>query len=349
MKEVESRDRSNCGSPAEPSVRSTRITTTSQDECLAWLQAAGLHVRQNQISRGPYVAEFELVTLSNGLRFSHSCYSAAMATRGAPPRGAYTFSLSDAVPEGVYFNQQPLGGSDIAVLRPGDEFFASRPARMSSLVVYADAGLVERRCEEVHSISAHAFLRGGSNIRADRAAVAACTRQFAQIAKRAVAGKLRIRDANRAMLLSEQLVDAVLETIEPPAQPRGWSGRQRVLDRAWALVEEDEGVASVGQLCARLGVPIRTVDDAFRAGMGLTPKRFILAVRLNQVRRLLSHPDAGTTVTDAATSLSFFHFGHFSSHYSNLFGETPSQTLRRARGGARTTPRQMRRVGAGLN
>jgi AraC-like DNA-binding protein len=49
------------------------------------------------------------------------------------------------------------------------------------------------------------------------------------------------------------------------------------------------------------------------------------------VRRLLSRPDEGTTVTDAATRLNFFHFGHFSGHYRNLFGETPSQTLRQAR------------------
>ena len=61
------------------------------------------------------------------------------------------------------------------------------------------------------------------------------------------------------------------------------------------------------------------------------------------------HPDDATTVTDTATKLNFFHFGRFSSQYRQLFGETPSETLRRARGGARMTPRPGWTVGAGLN
>jgi AraC family ethanolamine operon transcriptional activator len=105
-----------------------------------------------------------------------------------------------------------------------------------------------------------------------------------------------------------------------------------VLDRAWKMIEDDAaGVFTVGQLRLALGVPIRTLDEAFQNGMGMGPKRFILRVRLNKVRRQLSQPDETTTVTAAATRQHFFHFGHFSSHYRWLFGETPSQTLHRAR------------------
>ena len=104
-----------------------------------------------------------------------------------------------------------------------------------------------------------------------------------------------------------------------------------MIKRAWEVVEDDEGAATVSQLCARLGVPIRTLDEAFRTGMGMPPKRFILGVRLNRVRRGLSHPDDATTVTSVATRFGFFHFGHFSRQYVKMFGELPSQTLRRAR------------------
>ena len=98
------------------------------------------------------------------------------------------------------------------------------------------------------------------------------------------------------------------------------------------MIEDDAaGVVRVGQLCLALGVPIRTLDDAFRVGMGLSPKRFILGVRLNKVRRQLSQPDDETAVTSAATAQGFFHFGHFAGHYRRLFGETPSLTLSRAR------------------
>lgn len=321
--------RSSCASAA-PAVVAERITTTSQDECLAWLHAAGLHVTCNQMSPDPYVAEFELVTLSNALRFSHSCYGAAVTTRGAPPRGAYTFSLSNAESGGLYFNQQRLGAGEIGVLRPGQEFFVSRPAGLRSLVVYADAGLVERRCAALHGVGVAAFLRS-STVRARQSAMAACIGQFAQVARRAAAGDMPAQDAEDCVRLSEELMDGVLGAFAPPDGHFGWSGRQRLLDRAWRIVEDDTSVVTVGQLCATLGVPIRTLDDSFKSGLGVSPKRFILALRLNRVRQLLRQADEDTTVTDVATNLSFFHFGHFATHYRSLFGETPSQTLRTAR------------------
>jgi AraC-like DNA-binding protein len=59
------------------------------------------------------------------------------------------------------------------------------------------------------------------------------------------------------------------------------------------------------------------------------------------VRQMLKQ---GNGVTDAATAWGFWHFGHFSQEYKKLFGELPSDTLRRysvplpASMGAATTP-----------
>src|SRR5262249_4631470 len=95
---------------------------------------------------------------------------------------------------------------------------------------------------------------------------------------------------------------------------------------------------TVSDLCLRLAVPIRTLDDAFRSCLGVTPRRFILGMRLNKVRRLLKRPSDDTTVTAAATHHGFFHFGHFAGHYYRLFGELPSDTLRPPTSCRRTPP-----------
>jgi len=58
--------------------------------------------------------------------------------------------------------------------------------------------------------------------------------------------------------------------------------------------------------------------------------RFLRALRLNGVRRELraGRPLAGS-VQDTAARWGFWHLGHFVTEYKQMFGELPSETLRR--------------------
>ena len=78
-----------------------------------------------------------------------------------------------------------------------------------------------------------------------------------------------------------------------------------------------------------VGVSERGLRNAFHAVRGMSPKRFVIHDRLNEVRRALSDPHAiHATVTDIATEHGFFELGRFAGRYKAVFGETPSQTLR---------------------
>jgi AraC family ethanolamine operon transcriptional activator len=54
------------------------------------------------------------------------------------------------------------------------------------------------------------------------------------------------------------------------------------------------------------------------------PLSWLNTMRLNAVRR---HLKGAKSVTDAATELGFWHFGHFSRDYKDFFGELPSEAL----------------------
>ena len=63
----------------------------------------------------------------------------------------------------------------------------------------------------------------------------------------------------------------------------------------------------------------------------MSPKRCLLAARLEGVRRALSDAGTGpTTVTGVATDHGFYELGRFAATYREAFGETPSETLRSA-------------------
>ena len=60
------------------------------------------------------------------------------------------------------------------------------------------------------------------------------------------------------------------------------------------------------------------------------PIRYLTLRRMHLVRRSLQHADSSeATVTRIVTDHGFWELGRFSVAYRALFGESPSQTLRR--------------------
>jgi AraC-like DNA-binding protein len=92
----------------------------------------------------------------------------------------------------------------------------------------------------------------------------------------------------------------------------------------------------VTDLCRAAAVSERTLENAFREVMGLTPIAYLIRLRLHRVRQsLLAGTQGTTTVSTEALKWGFWHFGEFSRAYKDCFGELPSDTLRRRPGEGR--------------
>jgi AraC-like DNA-binding protein len=94
-------------------------------------------------------------------------------------------------------------------------------------------------------------------------------------------------------------------------------------------LSERQTPPSVIDLCDRLRISRRTVQNSFRAVTQTTPVNYIRCIRLNGVRRELIGTRADElTIGDAASRWGFFHLSHFAADYQALFGELPSRTRR---------------------
>ncbi len=83
-------------------------------------------------------------------------------------------------------------------------------------------------------------------------------------------------------------------------------------------------------LCTVVGAKSRTLQTAFLAVYGTSPMAYLKIQRLYGARLHLQSADPKTgTVVGIATNWGFWHMGHFSRDYKQMFGETPSQTLKR--------------------
>lgn len=119
---------------------------------------------------------------------------------------------------------------------------------------------------------------------------------------------------------------------EPYAGVMSCVSHQEIVRRARVLIDERAGEPiTIRELCQALGVSERTLRNAFHDVHGVGPKRFVMRIGLEQVRRaLLFASQVRGAVTRAATERGFFELGRFAAAYRELFGECPSETVRRA-------------------
>jgi AraC family ethanolamine operon transcriptional activator len=94
------------------------------------------------------------------------------------------------------------------------------------------------------------------------------------------------------------------------------------------------------QVCRYACAQSRTLEYGFREMFDTPMVGYIKALRMNRVHQLLRNPaQSHRTVSELALDTGFWHLSQFASDYKKFFGESPSQTHRRARGA--TGPRAL--------
>jgi AraC family ethanolamine operon transcriptional activator len=114
--------------------------------------------------------------------------------------------------------------------------------------------------------------------------------------------------------------------------------RRQVVDRACeVMLDRPDAPKTMLEVCSEIGVSPRKLEYCFRDVLGLSPNKYLRALRLNGVRRDLKRSRrTDAAVQDVAARWGFWHLGDFSADYKRHFDELPSQTLRGQGMGAST-------------
>jgi AraC-like DNA-binding protein len=146
------------------------------------------------------------------------------------------------------------------------------------------------------------------------------------------------RDPQELSESAEALETALLAALEvgweeaaASAVPRRSSARVEIVQSIWDKVRaeplDDIPLEEWGRLT---DASARTVEYAFTELTGLSPMAFIRVWRFGRARRRLLEGRV-KTVKDAAYGYGLMHLGRFSIDYRLQFGESPSETLAKAR------------------
>jgi len=262
-----------------------------------------------------------------GVIIDRGCYSQALLAQGAfSPRSITVgFLLSDREPG--YINGFRARAHDLIVfpehgeldyVLPADTEWCSVQIERAALLAFGiDPGFIER----MSVVSPDAGQRG----------------HLARLMRFALDGLVT---AQAQHAFRDTLLEALYRTLSQQGdrcRHPNFSGRAQLVRRFEQLADvQGAERRSIAELALGLGVSRRTLELAFRDYMGLSPARYLAVLRLNAVHReLLNACEENQRVADLAAQHGIAHLGRFASGYRQMFGELPSQTLRRARPKAR--------------
>ncbi|MEX2125999.1 MAG: helix-turn-helix domain-containing protein [Woeseia sp.] len=154
-----------------------------------------------------------------------------------------------------------------------------------------------------------------------------------------IAQQLTTNPFLRDHLLVERQIERTIAAMLLSGQPHTYStefnavaqpGAPKYVARAYQfIVENYRQDITIEDLVAVSGVSLRTLYAGFKRYKGVSPMLALKTKRLEAVREDLLDPSVVASVTDIVFRWGFTHLGNFSRDYRKLFGELPSDTLRR--------------------
>ena len=251
---------------------------------------------------------------------------------GATPQGMRTFGVLERGIFGVNWYGRQISDATLLYFHPTSGFEAVSQKEFDCYTLsFSEAQLAEVS-ERLGLPDAHTFLGQNETAHTFGNELVADTRNRlrhifdAVRSNPAIAEDPGLRNEMEQEIPSQLL--SALSSITNEVPRPSIRSRRRTLEKAINLVNEQAAIPlTIAELCGAVGVSWRTLDYAFKEHFGISPKRYLMAVRLNAVRKELSSMPSRVTVASVASRWGFWHMSQFAKEYKKFFGELPSETL----------------------
>ncbi|ROM83117.1 AraC family transcriptional regulator [Pseudomonas brassicacearum] len=287
----------------------------------------------NQLTAG--LAESSLMQLTTArCHVFREQINQRVVQHGVAPRGKMCFAVPITVPGSTRMQGREVDDSSLFFLHGGEEFMFHMPMGMELLSITFEREWFEQALAQTASAKEISQLLRQPVIRVSSQRFAHARRRLLAVFSQALAHEEL--DSAGDPALEQAMLGELLQLMTDPAcdkqQRIASSTRSFIVEKCHRLATAEMiNVPSVNELCQRLQVSRRTVQNSFRSVAETTPLNYLRSVRLNGVRRtLMSTPASHLSIGDAAAQWGFYHLSHFAAEYQELFAELPSRTTRAA-------------------
>jgi len=309
------------------------VAAAEDFEAVELLQATsksiGWSIEYRQLERGRLHAR-ALTREDGNLVMIRESADVHLEVVGEPPNG----SVFVLVPLGrgvLRANGQRLSGGDLMVFMPGTELYTTVQGDANVVSLYFSPALLNATAREIAPDwcgieTLHCF-----NTETSRGAHIDLLGALTTAALDGLEGR------SGGMQLEEDIVTTLARMLTDSCDtaqgrlPRTRVGQLQALKRAREYLEAHlNETIRMADVCAYASVSLRTLERLFCHELQVLPSGYILARRLENVRRALSSGKwVERTVTDIAMDHGFNHLGRFSAEYHRQFGVYPSHVRKK--------------------
>lgn len=212
----------------------------------------------------------------------------------------------------------------VAVLPSGHPVRWSWNSRISFSLLALDPGFLRRVAEEHLGLEAGQVQLAFSE-RGQDPAVATIAAALAREAVRGDAGS-RVYAESLANILAVHLLRnyrAVQAGIEPQS---ALASVPRAVSRALSFIRQNQASdISLSDIAAAAHLSPFHLTRLFKRALGVAPYQYLIQMRVNSARALITAGGGGYSLAEIATSVGFADQSHLTRHFKKLLGVTPKQ------------------------
>ncbi|MEO8170635.1 MAG: helix-turn-helix domain-containing protein [Oxalobacteraceae bacterium] len=301
--------------------------------------AAGLqHWQQEyeQLSGGTFSGSLNEVWFGNLQIFREKTNQVLLQT-GLPWEGSRTIGVALGATGDGLLSGTVLNRGSLVTLGGGEGLDFRTPKQLDIIAVSTGAAQLQEFACTVWDIDTEAKLTT-SGVLNHCAKAAHCLGEFLKLLLNNIQSAPGMLNSPQIRKVIEQEIfnNLVVATIDvgPDNHSVIAASRKSLVEKTKTYVlEHHDDPVTVTDLCTAFNISRRTLQYSFESVLDINPVAYLQAIRLNRARRDLKS-EAGvahTTVAEIAARWGFWHLSRFAENYKQMFGELPSETLRKHR------------------
>lgn len=295
--------------------------------------AQGWGLDFSQLDCGRFIAELHQIGTPDFL-ITDVRFNRHLIQHGNPPEGMSTFALmaEDSTP--FIWRKQQVTQRSLIVFPKGTGFDATTLAGFHVYTLSLSEHIVSERLQWEDQPPLGDLLQRGGVLEVVPEKIHAL-RQFLKRLFLEVGGhpdllELQSSQNDYCCMLFQHLFNVLICRVEKPEKLPFRKHAQLIRNIEPWLSKKRQEQHSVQDLCEKFQVNERTLRRVFLGWYGVSPQQYLLAIRLNGVRKELCRlVKPAIMISDVANSWGFWHMGKFAMTYRRQFGELPSNTIKR--------------------